>query len=165
MTSPPDILSPGTTAPDFTLEATTGDSLTLSDFRGQPVVLVFYPSDWSPTCSDQLALYQELLPEFQRHNAVMLAISVDGIWSHRAFATDRNIEFPILADFEPKGAVARMYGTYNHEPGKALRSLFVIDEDGVITWSHLPPAGVNPGADGILKALEALETPGALALA
>lgn len=157
MSSPSSILEPGTIAPDFTLETAPGETVTLSDFRGQPVILVFYPADWSPTCTDQLALYQTVYPAFERHDAAMLAISVDGVWSHQAFAKDRNIQFPILADFEPKGEVARMYGTYNHEAGKALRSLFVIDREGVISWSYLPPPGVNPGADGILKALEALD--------
>ena len=120
------------------------------------MILVFYPEDWSPVCSDQLALYQELLPEFEKFNAALLGISVDGIWSHLAFAKDRNLHFPLLADFEPKGAVARRYGVYREGDGFSERALFVIDGDGIVRWSHVSPIGVNPGADGILRALEAL---------
>ena len=130
--------------------------MSLGEFRGRPVILAFYPEDWSPVCSDQLALYQELLPEFSRFNAELLGISVDGIWSHLAFAKDRNLHFPLLADFEPKGAVARTYGVYRAGDGTTERALFVIDADGVIAWSYVSPVGINPGADGILSALERL---------
>jgi peroxiredoxin len=149
-------LAPGTEAPDLTLPATEGDKLSLRDFRGQPVVLVFYPADWSPVCGDQLTLYNEVLPLFGEYQAQVLAISVDGIWCHRAFATHRNLRFPLLADFEPKGAVARAYGVYNAEAGTSKRALFVIDGQGIIRWSYVSPGNVNPGADGILAALEAL---------
>jgi len=130
--------------------------VSLSEFRGRPVILAFYPEDWSPVCSDQLALYQELLPEFSRFNAELLGISVDGIWSHLAFAKDRNLHFPLLADFEPKGAVAKTYGVYRAADGTSERALYVIDADGVIAWSYVSPVGINPGADGILSALERL---------
>ena len=130
--------------------------MSLSEFRGRPVILAFYPEDWSPVCSDQLALYQELLPEFSRFNAELLGISVDGIWSHLAFAKDRNLHFPLLADFEPKGAVAKTYGVYRAADGTSERALYVIDADGVIAWSYVSPVGINPGADGILSALERL---------
>ncbi|MEQ1843340.1 MAG: redoxin domain-containing protein [Verrucomicrobiales bacterium] len=149
-------LSAGTPAPDFTLQSTPDQSLSLSDFRGQPVILAFYPADWSPVCGDQLALYQQLLPEFHKLGAELIGIPVDGIWCHLAFAIDRNLHFPLLSDFEPKGAVARDYGVYLSEIGEDARALFVIDRDGVITWSYVSPTGANPGADGILKALEAL---------
>ena len=122
------------------------------------MVLVFYPEDWSPVCSDQLALYQELLPEFQRLNAELVGISVDGIWSHLAFAKDRNLHFPLLADFEPKGEVARRYQVYRSSDGTSERALYVIDADGIVHWSYVSPVGVNPGADGILRALEELES-------
>ncbi|OAI54149.1 thioredoxin peroxidase [Gaiella sp. SCGC AG-212-M14] len=151
-------LAPGTEAPDFTLPATPDQSVTLSEFRGQPVVLVFYPEDWSPVCSDQLALYQELLPEFQRLNAELVGISVDGIWSHLAFAKDRNLHFPLLADFEPKGEVSRRYQVYRSSDGTSERALYVIDADGIVHWSYVSPVGINPGADGILRALEELES-------
>jgi peroxiredoxin len=147
-------LPPGTLAPDFELPSTPDQKVMLSEFRGQPVILVFYPEDWSPVCSDQLGLYQAVLPEFQRFGAELIAISVDSAWSHLAFARDRNLHFPLLADFEPKGEVARSYSVYRSEAGTAERALFVIDADGVIRWSFVSPVGVNPGADGILRALE-----------
>ena len=146
-------LKPGTAAPDFTLHSTPDQTVTLSDLRGRPVVLVFYPADWSPVCSDQLGLYNELLPEFYEFDAQIIGISVDGIWSHVAFSKDRKLHTPLLADFEPKGAVARLYGVYNEKTGEAERALFVIDSEGVIRWSYVSPVGINPGADGILKAL------------
>jgi peroxiredoxin len=149
-------LGPGTPAPDFTLLDQAGEPVSLRDFRGRPVVLVFYPADWSPVCGDQLTLYNEVLSLFQDHNAQVLAISVDGKWCHRAFAEQRNLRFPLLADFEPKGAVARLYGVYDAEKGLARRALFVLDADGIIRWSHVSPGNVNPGANGILSALEAL---------
>lgn len=151
-------LPAGTTAPDFELKTTPDQTVCLHDFRGKNVVLVFYPSDWSPVCSDQLALYQQLLPEFDKLDAEILAISVDGIWSHIAFAQNRNIHFPLLSDFNPRGAVASAYGVFDEAEGKCGRALFVIDKDGVIAWSYLSPSGLNPGADGILDALEALQS-------
>jgi peroxiredoxin len=154
--APASPLAPGTEAPSFTLPATEGERLSLSKFRGQPVVLVFYPADWSPVCGDQLTLYNEVLPLFEEHQAQVLAISVDGIWCHRAFAENRNLRFPLLTDFEPKGAVARAYGVYDAQAGTNKRALFVIDGGGIIHWSYVSPSGVNPGADGILTALESL---------
>ena len=149
-------LKAGTLAPGFTLHSTPDQSVSLSDFRGQPVILAFYPADWSPVCGDQMALYNELLPEFHRFNAELIGISVDGIWCHLAFAKDRKLRFPLLADFEPKGAVARVFGAYRPQDGTSERALFVIDGEGTIRWSYVSPVGVNPGADGILTALEAL---------
>ena len=151
------LLPAGTPAPDFTLPQELNSPLRLSDLRGRPVILLFYPADWSPVCSDQMALYQELLPEFQKFNAELLGISVDGIWSHLAFAKDRNLEFPLLADFEPKGEVARTYQVYRAADGTSERALYVIDADGIVRWSYVSPVGINPGADGILRALESLE--------
>jgi peroxiredoxin len=151
-----EILSPGTPAPDFALPSTMGREAALSDYRGQPVIVVFYPADWSPVCGDQLTLYSEVLPMFEEYDAQVLGISVDGIWSHRAFAENRNLRFPIASDFEPKGAVARAYGVYDAEKGTSQRALFVIDADGLVWWSYVSPSNVNPGADGILKALDAL---------
>jgi len=148
----------GTEAPDFALPATPDQKLSLSELRGRPVVLVFYPEDWSPVCSDQLALYQELMPEFHRFEAQLVGISVDGMWCHLAFARDRHLHFPLLADFEPKGEVSRLYGVYRDGDGTSERALFVIDRDGMIRWSYVSPVGVNPGADGILAALEGLSS-------
>jgi len=149
-------LSEGTPAPDFTLNSGPDKKLSLSEFRGRPVIIAFYPADWSPVCGDQMALYQAVLPEFKRFNAQLLGISVDGVWCHQAFAKERKLEFPLLADFEPKGAVARSFGAYVPKEGVCSRALFVLDEKGLVRWSYVSPIGVNPGADGILSALESL---------
>jgi peroxiredoxin len=153
-------LQPGTEAPDFELRSTPDQTVSLAELRGKPVILAFYPEDWSPVCSDQLALYQQLLPEFRRFGAELVGISVDGIWCHLAFASDRNLHFPLLADFEPKGEVSRRFGVYRAQDGTSERALYVIDADGVVRWSYVSPVGVNPGADGILRALESLEQEG-----
>lgn len=150
-------LPPGTRAPDFALHSTPDQTVSIAEFRGKPVILAFYPEDWSPVCSDQMALYQEVLPEFRAFNAELLGISVDGVWCHLAFAKDRNLHFPLLADFEPKGAVARSYGVYRTREGTTERALFVVDAAGTVRWSYVSPVGLNPGADGILRALEAIE--------
>jgi peroxiredoxin len=154
----PGPLEPGTAAPDFTLSSGPSSRVRLSELRGRPVVLVFYPADWSPVCGDELALYNEILPEFRRLDAEVLGISVDGVWCHQAYAQARHLGFPLLADFEPKGAVSRQYRAYREGDGFSERALFVIDREGVIRWSYLSPVGVNPGADGVLEALEALPT-------
>jgi peroxiredoxin len=151
------ILQAGTKAPDFSLSVTPDQKITLSDLRGKPVILAFYPADWSPVCGDQMALYNEVLPEFQSFGAELIGISVDGAWCHAAYAKDHHLHFPLAADFEPKGAVSRAYGAYREKEGFSERALFVIDKNGVITWSYCSPILVNPGADGILQALEALE--------
>jgi peroxiredoxin len=156
MNEPSAPLTPGTKAPDFALPSAPDQTFSLDDLQGRSAILVFYPEDWSPVCSDQLALYQQLLPEFQRYGAQLLGISVDGIWSHLAFAKDRNLHFPLLADFEPKGEVAKTYGVYRQQDGTSERALFVIDGNGVVSWSYVSPVGINPGADGILHALEEL---------
>jgi peroxiredoxin len=150
------ILQPGVDAPEFTLEVTPEQRLSLSDFRGRPVILAFYPADWSPVCSDQLSVYSQILDEFRAHDAQLLAISTDGVWCHLAFARERRLSFPLLSDWEPKGAVGRAYGVYDAKEGVCERALFVIDRDGTIAWSYLSPIGINPGADGILAALERL---------
>jgi peroxiredoxin len=151
------LLAAGTAAPDFTLHVTPDQLLSLSDLKGKPVVLAFYPADWSPVCGDQVTLYNEILPEFRRHDAELLGLSVDGVWCHAAFARDRRLHFPLLSDFEPKGAVAKSYGAYREREGVCERALFVLDRNGVIFWSYCSPIAVNPGADGILDALERME--------
>jgi peroxiredoxin len=151
-----EILSPGTQAPEFSLPVTPDQKLSLSELRGKPVILAFYPADWSPVCGDQMALYNEILPEFQKYGAELLGISVDGVWCHEAFAKDRKLHFPLLADFEPKGDVAARYGAYRQADGITERALFVIDKDGIIRWSYCSPIAINPGADGILQALDGL---------
>jgi peroxiredoxin len=148
------VLQAGTRAPPFTLRSTPDQSYSLSDFQGRPVVLAFYPADWSPVCGDQMTLYNEMREEFARYGAQVMGISVDGVWCHKAFAEARRIRFPLLSDFEPKGEVSRRYGAYVPKEGFSARALFVIDGNGVIQWSYLSPLNVNPGADGIFAALD-----------
>jgi len=149
-------LAAGTPAPDFGLPSAPGETLRLSAVRGRPVILAFYPADWSPVCGDQMALYNETLGEFEQYGARLLGISVDSVWCHAAFAENRKLRFPLLADFEPKGEVARRYGVWRAEDGTTERALFVIDAEGDIRWSYVSPIDVNPGADGILDALDAI---------
>ncbi|WP_323843992.1 redoxin domain-containing protein [Microbulbifer magnicolonia] len=158
--NPTAALAPGTAAPEFRLPSTPDLIVILSEFRGSPVILAFYPADWSPVCGDQMTLYNEVLPEFRRFHAALLGISVDGVWCHLAFAKDRKLHFPPLPDFEPKGAVARTCGVHRPHDGNCERALFVIDSEGIVRPSYVSPIGVNPGADGILTALEALPTTG-----
>jgi peroxiredoxin len=150
------VLPPGAQAPDFRLLSAPGQYVSLSEGRGRNLILAFYPADWSPVCGDELAVFNELRSEFEKYNARVVGISVDGVWCHNAFSADRNFHFPLLADFEPKGAVSKAYGAYRPEDGTSARALFVLDTEGVIQWSYLSPVGVNPGADGILRAIEAL---------
>jgi peroxiredoxin len=149
-------LPPGVQAPEFSLHVTPDQKLSLAELRGRPVIVAFYPADWSPVCGDQMALYNEILSEFRKHGAELLGVSVDGAWCHEAFAKDRHLHFPLLADFEPKGEVARQYGAYREGDGFCERALFVVDKLGTIFWSYCSPVAVNPGADGILQALEEL---------
>jgi peroxiredoxin len=149
------VLDLGVEAPDFTLPDETGQPVTISSVK-DPVVLIFYPADWSPVCSDELSMFSAAQHLFQAKNAHLLGISVDSIWSHQAFRSQRNLSFPLLADFEPKGAVAQSYGAYRHHEGVAERALFVIDSSRRVVWRELSPIGENPGADGALRAIEAL---------
>jgi peroxiredoxin len=159
MSVPVEPLAVGTNAPDFTLRATPDQSVTLSELRGQPVALIFYPADWSPVCTDELAVFNLLLPEFDRVGARVVGISVDSVWCHMAFADARNYRMTLLSDFEPKGAVARMYGVYREREGTSERASFVIDPEGTIVWREISPVGINPGAGGVLAALEAMAAP------
>lgn len=152
------VLAAGTRAPDFTLPKSPTETLTLAELKGRPAILVFYPADWSPVCGDELALFNEVLPEFERYDAQVVGVSVDGPWCHKAYAESRKISFPLLSDFEPKGEVSRKYQAYRQE-GVSERALFVVDAGGVIRWSYLSDVGVNPGADGVLQALEQLAQP------
>jgi peroxiredoxin len=151
------MLEKGAKAPNFELNATPDQRVSLADFKGKNVILAFYPADWSPVCSDQMALYNETMKFFSKHNAQVIGISVDSVWCHLAFSQNRNLHFPLLADFEPKGEVSKAFGVYDELVGESKRALFVIDKEGNIAWSYLSPTAVNPGADGILDALEQLE--------
>jgi peroxiredoxin len=153
------LLPAGTPAPDFALNASPERVLRLAELSGRPVVLAFYPGDWGPTCGDQMTFYNEVLPELRDHGAELIGISVDSAYSHAAYAQSRNLHFQLLSDFEPKGAVARLYGVYREQDGYCDRALFVIDAAGIIRWSHRSPVNVNPGADGILEALESIAVP------
>lgn len=151
-------LKTGSTAPDFSLKVTPDQRLSLSDFQGHPVILVFYPADFSPVCSDEVALYNEVLPEFQKYQAQVMGISADNVWCHLAFAEDYNLRFPLLSDFQPKGEVAMKYNAYLEDEGEAARAIYLVDRDGAIAWGYVAPIGVNPGADGVLNALESLQS-------
>jgi peroxiredoxin len=129
----------GTPAPDFTLPDADGRPISLSQFRGQPVVLVFYPLDWSPGCSRQLELYQQEVDEFARRGATVVGVSVDSVYSHGAWAAVRGITFPLLSDFHPKGGVAQQYGVWRESDGFSERALYIVDADGVIRYSHVSP--------------------------
>jgi peroxiredoxin len=155
------ILQPATSAPDFKLRVTPDQSLSLRELRGRRAILAFYPADWSPVCGDEMTLFNQVLPEFHQRGAELLGISVDGVWCHRAFARDRQLQFSLLSDFEPKGAIASAYGAYREGDGVAERALFLIDEEGRIAWSYLSPVAVNPGADGVLDALDQMSSRGA----
>jgi peroxiredoxin len=149
-----ELIQPGAQAPDFTLPDQDGKQVSLSDLRGKTVVLVFYPADFSPVCTDQLNVYQEVLPEFESRNAKLLGISVDGAFCHRAFKTHMNLDIPLLADFHPKGDVARKYGVWSEEYGMSGRALVVVDTEGRVTWSYLSPPLEVPGANLIFDALD-----------
>ena len=144
------ILPPGAKAPDFTLHVTPDQCLSLSDLAGKPVVIAFYPADWSPVCGDQMTLYNEALPEFEKYGAEVLGISVDGAWCHDAFAKHASPS-PTRRERSPSNTAHTARARDFCE-----RALFVIDRNGVIAWSYLSPLAVNPGADGILQALEQL---------
>ena len=150
------MLQKGDKAPDFQLFATPDQRISLKELKGKNVILAFYPADWSPVCSDQMALYNEMLKYFNKYDATILGISVDSKWCHLAFSESRKLHFPLLADFEPKGEVSKLYGVYNEEEGECERALFVINKEGEVVWSYLSPVAINPGADGILDALETL---------
>lgn len=149
-------LPAGTVAPAFKLKSTPDQFVSLSEFKGKTIILVFYPADWSPVCSDELGLYNELLPEFKKYNAELIGISCDGIWSHVSFKEQRKLHMTLLSDFHPHGKVAKEYGVFRSREGVCERALFVIDDAGIIRWSYISPEGVNPGADGLLAALDNL---------
>jgi peroxiredoxin len=146
----------GQQAPDFTLRDQDGKKVTLSELRGQTVVLVFYPLDWSPVCTDQLNLYQDALGDFSKQGATLYGVSVDSAFSHKAFQQHLGIDFPLLADFEPKGDVARSYDMYNEKNGTNARGFVVIDADGNVKHVHKSPSPLEiPAASLILDALAA----------
>ncbi|MDQ3464522.1 MAG: peroxiredoxin family protein [Actinomycetota bacterium] len=156
--SPP---AAGAEAPPFALSNTPYSRLALDDLRGRYVVVVFYVADWHPVATAQLARYQELLPELGQRGAAIVGISTDATWSHESFARALGITFPLLADDSPPGAVAHLYGVFVPGTGRSRRALFVIDADGIVSWSAVFPDALDPGLDGVLSALEHLGTEGA----
>jgi peroxiredoxin len=148
------VIAPGTPAPEFTLRNHEGKDVSLADLRGRKLVLVFYPLDFSPVCTDQLSIYQEVLPEIEERGATLVGLSVDSTWAHRAFREKLGITFPLLSDFEPKGQVTRSYGAYLDGAGHGNRSLVLIDEDGIVRWVQESPTPREiPGANLIFDAL------------
>jgi peroxiredoxin len=148
------LIAPGTPAPDFELPDQDGNSVRLSALRGRKVVLAFYPADFSPVCNDQLAVLNEVLDEISERGAILLGVSVDGVFSHSAFHERLGLRMPLLSDFHPKGEVCRAYGALIEERGHANRSLVLIDEEGVVRWSHAAPTPLEiPGANLIFDAL------------
>lgn len=149
------MIEPGTPAPEFTLNDQDGEPISLSGLRGRKVLLVFYPADFSPACTDQLSVYQEVLSQIEEKGVALLGVSVDSAWSHRAFREKVGIEIPLLSDFHPKGEVASKYGAYLEKWGTSNRSLVLIDEEGVVAWVHESPSPLEvPGANLIFDALE-----------
>lgn len=148
------MIEPGSPAPDFTLPDQDGKQVSVSDFRGGTVVLVFYPADFSRVCTDQLSVYQELLPEFEEAGTSLVGISVDGAFCHKAFREHQGLSIPLLADFHPKGEVAKAYGVWSEQYGVARRALVMVGPDGVVEWSYLSPPLEVPGANLIFDALE-----------
>ena len=150
------MIAPGSEAPDFTLSDQDGDQVSLGDLRGRTTVLVFYPLDFSPVCTDQLNVYQEVIGEIEAEGASLYGISVDSAFTHKAFREHLGITFPLLADFHPKGEVARRYDVYVDERGHSQRALVMIGPELVVKWSHLSPSPLEvPGANLIFDALEA----------
>lgn len=145
----------GMKAPNFSLKSSPEQkTVTLKLFEGRPVVIFFYPADFSPVCGTEVELFNKMLPEFERYNAVVLGISVDNVWTHVAYAREKSLLFPLLADFHPKGEVSKKYGAYREQDGTSERALVVIDEKGIVRWSFLSVIDENPGTEGIFNVLK-----------
>ena len=148
----------GEKAPDFSLPNHKGEQVSLSDFRGRKVMLAFYPSDFSPVCSDQLSIYQEVKPDLDEAGLEVVGVSIDHSWAHRAFRKELNLDFTLLADFHPKGQVAELYGAYLPDYGTSNRSLVLVDPEGVVGWVYESPTALEiPGANLLFDALEATD--------
>jgi peroxiredoxin len=151
------VIEAGAEAPDFTLLDQDGESVTLSELRGQPVLLAFYPADFSPVCTDQLSVYQADMGEFERRGVRLLGISVDNVYCHKAFQDHLKLTMPLLADFHPKGKVSRAYGVWSERYGQAGRALVLVAPDGTVEWSHTSPALEYPAMSLIFQKLERFE--------
>jgi peroxiredoxin len=148
------MIEAGSPAPEFTLRDQDGNKVSLADYRGRTVVLVFYPADFSRVCTDQLSVYQEVLPQFEEAGTQLVGISVDGAFCHKAFQDHQGLTIPLLADFHPKGEVAKAYGVWSEQHGVAGRALVMVGPDGVVQWSYMSPPLEVPGANLIFDALE-----------
>ncbi len=148
------MIEPGSPAPEFTLPDQDGNRVSLADFRGRTVVLVFYPADFSPVCTDQLSIYQEVLPQLDERGTQLVGISVDGAFCHKAFQQHQGLSMTLLSDFHPKGEVSKAYGVWSERYGVANRSLVMVAPDGLVQWSYLSPPLEVPGANLIFDALE-----------
>jgi peroxiredoxin len=154
------VIEAGAPAPDFTLLDEDGQPVSLAGLRGRPVLLVFYPADFSPVCTDQLSVYQESLAEFESRGVQLLGISVDGVFCHKAFQRDLGVTIPLLADFHPKGEVARAYGVWSDKYGVSGRALVLVDPDGTVEWAYESPALEYPEPELIFQKLARFESPG-----
>jgi peroxiredoxin len=148
------VIETGAQAPDFTLSDQDGKAVSLGDFRGATVVLVFYPNDFSPVCTDQLSVYEAALGEFQSRGVRLVGVSVDSAYCHKAFQAHIETSIPLLADFHPKGEVARAYGVWSESYGVAARALVMVGPDGKVAWTHQGSPLEVPGADTILDAVD-----------
>ena len=150
------IVAPGTPAPEFTLKREDGSDFTREDLQGQTTVLVFYPFAFSPTCNDQLQIYEEALDDFAAQGATLYGVSTDASWSQRAFKEKLGVTIEQLSDFEPKGDAARAFGAYFEPGGMTNRALVIIGPDAVVRWSHLADSpGDLPGVGLIFDGLAA----------
>jgi len=148
----------GQMAPEFTLKDQSMKEVKLADFRGKkPVVLIFYPLDWSPTCTQEHACVVNEMKRFEQLNAQVLGVSVDSAWSHKAYAEKMHIEYPLLADFQPRGAVGTQYGVYLADKGITGRAIFIIGKDGKIAWAKNYDIPVVPDVDEVAKALSSVQ--------
>lgn len=150
------MIEPGSNAPAFTLDDQDGKPVSLADFAGRRLILVFYPLDFSPVCTDQLSIYQEVLPEIEARGASLVGVSIDSFPCHAAFREKLGLTIPLLADFHPKGAVCDAYGAYLPDWGHSNRSLVLVGEDGAVLWSYATATPLEiPGANLIFDALDA----------
>ncbi len=154
------MIEPGSPAPDFALPDQDGNIVKLEDLRGQTTVLVFYPLDWSPTCTDQLNVYQEVLGDLEAEGARLYGVSVDSAFSHKAFQQSLGLSFPLLADLHPKGEVSRAYGVFIEDRGHNQRALVMIGPDLAVQWAHQATTPLEiPGANLIFDALAQQNAP------
>jgi peroxiredoxin len=149
-----DIVQPGTPAPSFTLKDELGESFTNESIKGQTAVFVFFPNAFSPVCTDQFQVYEEVLEDFQAAGATLYGVSCDSMWSLKAFKDKLGVAIPFLSDFEPKGATSKAFGAYFEPGGFSDRAIVIVDPDGIVQFSHRASnPGELPGANIIFDGL------------